>query len=644
MNAIISRIFVFGDKQEKREVELDSGLNIITGDSKTGKSALLEIVDYCLFANRSTIPKGVVDNFANLYSIVLKVSEKYIVIARPSAKTNNGSKAFIKLETSDQFLNNFTSEYFSDLEARPIKEIQAEVEKHLGLSVLDTRLDEDDNKKNSSGKATLRSFVSFLFQHQNLIANKHSIFYRFDDYYKRKKTIEDFPIIIGWETSEYFLYYRELKEKQKELRAHETLIKSLRLKNDEMLEQLRSIIESYYNLIGLDLTSDISLTDLKKIARNLPNITNNSYSDSNIKGRVTEKEAERGVLKSMLDDTQNLLSLLENNSNLTQGHIAQLKFLEVTSEFEPNEESLICPICHTENTDLIDEIDAIHNSREKLKDELAKIGIYKEDNSHQIEELRKNRNSCKRKINKVTSEIETLEKQDKEHQNNKSLRDQAFLAKGMTEANIRNLFSKDAQQALSPDIDELSKRITWLKLKLEGFDLDSKIAEAEAFLSEKMTEICNKLDFEDELKPGVLRFSIKDFVFYYHFNDKEKIYLSEMGSGANWLACHLSLFIALLHLNCKMKRSSIPSFLFIDQPSQVYFPTKYGTVEDGDDDNPDENIKQVKNIFKVMIEALVNIEKECGFMPQIVVMEHADEKEFNQYVKKRWKKDGEKLI
>lgn len=644
MNAIIASIFVFGEKQEKREVKLSPGLNIITGDSKTGKSALLEIVDYCLFASRSTIPKGVVEDFSILYSIILKVSEKHIVIARPSAKTGNGSKAFVKVETSGQFLEGISADYFSDLEPRPMKEVQIEVEKHLGLSVLDTRLDEEEDKQKGGGKASLRSCVPFLFQHQNLIANKHSIFYRFEDFYKRKKTIDDFPILIGWESSEYFIYRRELEQKQKELKAHDKLVKSLKLKDEEIQSRLRAIIESYYNIIGLELDAEFSLSELKKIAKKLPDVNNSIYADSNLKGKIQVKSETRKALRVQLTEVQELLALLETNSELTQGHAAQLRFLEMTSNLESNNESLVCPVCRSSNTALSDEIFAIHHSKEELKKELAKIDVYKEDNSQQIEELRKRRNSHKRQIAIISSEIDALEKQDKELLNKKSLRDQAFLAKGMAEANIKNLFSTDGQNVLSTDIDELKERITWLKSKLEGFDLKSKIKDAEVFLSNKMTDICNNLDFEDELKPGILRFSIEDFVFYYHFKDREKIYLSEMGSGANWLACHLSLFIALLHLNCREKNSTIPSFLFIDQPSQVYFPTKYGEAEEGLEEKTDENIMQVRNIFKVIIEALTAIEDECGFLPQIVVMEHADEVEFDKYVRARWKKDGEKLI
>jgi hypothetical protein len=363
MNAIITRIFVFGGNNEKRELKLTPGLNIVTGDSKTGKSALLEIVDYCLFAKRSTIPKGVIENFSELYSIVLKVSEKYIVIARPSAKTGNGSKAYIKVETNEQFLDDISAVYFSDVELKPLKLVQAEVEKHLGLSVLNTSVEDDG----TDDKASLRSAVSFLFQHQNLIANKHSIFYRFEDFYKRKKTIADFPILIGWTTSEYFLYFRELEKKQKKLSDYEKLIKSLKLKDDEIQERLKSIVENYFSVIGLELEADIPLSELKKIAKNLPSMSELSYADANLKGKIQEKNIERETLQMKLSETEELLALLEANSTLTQGHVAQLRFLEMTSRIEANEDSLVCPVCRNTSTTISDEMNSIKHSREELK-------------------------------------------------------------------------------------------------------------------------------------------------------------------------------------------------------------------------------------------------------------------------------------
>src|SRR5690606_27441979 len=120
---------------------------------------------------------------------------------------------------------------------------------------------------------------------------------------------------------------------------------------------------------------------------------------------------------------------------------------------------------------------------------------------------------------------------------------------------------------------------------------------------------------------------------------------SEMGSGSNWLAIHLSAFLGFLYLHSVTESSRIPSILILDQPSQVYFPKVYGKLEEeetNDNNKKDDNILQVKNIFKVLSHEITTIESECGFKPQIIVLEHADEEEFSQFIKYRWSKEGSK--
>ncbi|EPE63609.1 hypothetical protein I140_10682, partial [Pasteurella multocida 93002] len=91
------------------------------------------------------------------------------------------------------------------------------------------------------------------------------------------------------------------------------------------------------------------------------------------------------------------------------------------------------------------------------------------------------------------------------------------------------------------------------------------------------------------------------------------IYLRTMGSGANWLYCHITLFLALhryfIELDHKGINCSIPSLLFLDQPTQVYFPNfKFDKSQEFNQNmikelehNPetfDEDIKSVENLFK----------------------------------------------
>ena len=95
MKSYIKAIIIFSAKGEKRIVPLKQGINIITGESKTGKSALVEIIDYCLCSTRCTIPKGKITTFSYLYSLIMSIDDKSYIVAR--SNWNEGEKCtFLK--------------------------------------------------------------------------------------------------------------------------------------------------------------------------------------------------------------------------------------------------------------------------------------------------------------------------------------------------------------------------------------------------------------------------------------------------------------------------------------------------------------------------------------------------------------------
>ncbi len=85
----------------------------------------------------------------------------------------------------------------------------------------------------------------------------------------------------------------------------------------------------------------------------------------------------------------------------------------------------------------------------------------------------------------------------------------------------------------------------------------------------------------------------------------------------------------------------VPAFLFLDQPSQVYFPDTYNK------DNVDR--KNVENIYRAILHELDAIKANSGNEAQVIVLDHAgglDLGEFNydDYVRKDWHGDGTGLI
>lgn len=82
MKTLIHEIGIIDKQGKKHPVSFNKGLNVVTGKSSTGKSALIEIYDYCFGSSESTIPKGVITARAAIYYVALSVNEQDMVIAR----------------------------------------------------------------------------------------------------------------------------------------------------------------------------------------------------------------------------------------------------------------------------------------------------------------------------------------------------------------------------------------------------------------------------------------------------------------------------------------------------------------------------------------------------------------------------------
>ena len=134
-----------------------------------------------------------------------------------------------------------------------------------------------------------------------------------------------------------------------------------------------------------------------------------------------------------------------------------------------------------------------------------------------------------------------------------------------------------------------------------------------------------------------------------------------MGSGANWLYSHVCLFLGIQKYFCSLgNKCLVPSILFLDQPSQVYFPTIVDNNKDGFDPhklkemegdlkNTDDDLKAVTNLFDQILKFINDTYKEIEIAPQVIISDHADNLElkqgtFENYVRRRWRKNTDGLI
>lgn len=81
----IDTISLWSLSGDRRDIAFSRNcINVITGDSQTGKTALLGIIDYCFLASKHNLPHSVINENTAWYGLKLYINDKEFVIARRS--------------------------------------------------------------------------------------------------------------------------------------------------------------------------------------------------------------------------------------------------------------------------------------------------------------------------------------------------------------------------------------------------------------------------------------------------------------------------------------------------------------------------------------------------------------------------------
>ena len=95
MKLILKEVILWLKNGKKRSVPFEPNkVNVITGGSLTGKTAILQIFDYCLFASSSKIPETDINENVDWYGIRFHVNDKHYTIARTALSKGKATDGF----------------------------------------------------------------------------------------------------------------------------------------------------------------------------------------------------------------------------------------------------------------------------------------------------------------------------------------------------------------------------------------------------------------------------------------------------------------------------------------------------------------------------------------------------------------------
>lgn len=640
MKTLILEIGVIDKQGNKHPVYFKKGLNVVTGKSSTGKSALIEIFDYCFGSSENTIPKGVITASASIYYVALSVNGQDMVIARdPDLIT----KAFFR--RVDIFNpDDINHRYFSSGYFRPLDEFKKHLRSFfLDIDDVDVSLAVRANRRFNAKAATpsIRSFSSFMLQHQNLIANKHALFYRFDEKEKRDQAIDHTKIFLGLVDQKYFHLSQEHERLTAEVRRMERQKETNKRTSDNYKQYVEPILSLLYTLMGFKeepLSVQTVLSNPQDAKEQLDKIIvpeKINHSSDAIVQRYTQLKLARTQKTAELRRLQRQAASIKKHIQEEEHFFEKITNLSFPTNVEIS--TSVCPFCHTEKDDLQGSAEKLRQAIIKVSGNLAQARPMKAKFESSLVDVKRSIEVFDKELTALNQQILEIEKTEKQLAEQKSLYETILMQK------VRLLVLLDTLNGvndveLEKQILELNKKIRGINKDLKGYNVQKGLEEASNKVNEYMAEIGKNFEFEKSYQPINLKFSFETFDLY-HLHGDEKIYLRSMGSGANWLYSHVTLFLALHKYFAKLgNKCSIPSILFFDQPTQVYFPNFNRDESDTFEEQTkqeaeqrtskeravDEDIKAVENLFSQLSSYCNKLELENGFSPQIIVTDHAD--------------------
>lgn len=638
----IKNIILYKDTEHIRIVPFDLGkVNIITGESKSGKTALIDIIDYCLGSKDCKVAEGVIRD--NVYwfamTIVFNDNEEYFIARmNPSIKgVTSISEIYLQQGSFNETYPAF-DEIVTNSNLTGLKEFlsrKLNIAENLQVAEGNTREALEVNFKHSR---------IYCYQPQTLIAQRDYLFFNQTEPFVPQAIKDSLPYFLG------AIREDSLKIEQEIARRKRDLNRLVREKNES--EKIYSEgVSKAYSLI--DEAKQIGLLDktieVKETTEALQILV--SLKDWELDSKQAKVEGENSILKKLLEERGNFrseLGKLEDTISATESFVKtnfsyseevqqqKLRLEHIGLYKEPEDTNRkTCPLCFHELEQEIPSISAINNSLKELNESLNETVREKPRLTKYLDELSKQREELKEKLLKTENGITALYQEQNDARRLRDLNLRRGKVIGRISLFLESVDFKE-DKTIDKRIETLRSEIEDLSLQIDKESKEEKLASIINKINLQMSTWVSELDVEYENAP--IRFDVNKLTLIAD-TETASIPLSRMGSGANWVSYHLLIHFAL-HKHFIQAKRPVPRFLIIDQPSQVYFPPEKDLDNTGEIKESADEIA-VKKMFEFMINATYNLENNF----QVIVTDHAYIKEdkFKNCVREVWR-DGVKLI
>lgn len=589
------RLWFRKDNSSKSYKFYPDKVNVITGDSSTGKSSILRIIDYCLLAPESTIVEDVINDSVAWYGLSFHLNGEDLLIARRAPESE---------------IVNYDIYWGEGLDFPEYPTPSEGVMRGYLAEILNKKFNVEEftfEVMKNKVQLSFRHLLLFNYLTEDIIAVFNSYL---DTKFFADKTYDSIlsdliKIVIGMDEG------NEQDLLKKKTKLDNQLKNELKHRDDDALHKKKyqdKLFELKTKVVQLELAND-SLFNIE---------------DEDLIFLIRE-----GIdkYKSFLDNKrkQKEIKELEYESRLLREKIASYRILKKEYDqsiaYSKSVKDSLQPVKylqkHIDEVVLSHETLALYKSLESAFDSISSI-------NNNIENL---------PADFYTRYDELLLKLDENKNKLKIIKD--LGEKVYDPGWVRRVVS------LEYEFSQTIKSKPKFKFKGEAnlIDLKDNLARTNKRFEEvkKDNAVClRNLDefiglyytmqrgISDNYSSCIPSFDIDNAVLKL-FRDKEHLDKSirNIGSKSNYMFMHLCFFLGLHELLLVNGKNSVGSFLFIDQPSIPYYGKNKSTVQNvirGKGDS--EKLKEAFRLINGFMERNIKFTNRSHF--QIILIEHAD--------------------
>lgn len=639
MSMQILDIVIYGHDGQIRSLSIKPGeVNVITGASKTGKSALIDIVDYCFGSSECRVPEGIIRRAVSWFAVRLQLTSGQAVIARrcPQPGVASSEECFVEVA------NNLTLPTSSYLHQTTNSEgLENLLTGWCGIA--DNIHETPAGQRRANVSANFRHALLLCFQPQDEIIRRNQLFHRCSDTFIAQALKDVFPYLLGAVSDDYVKKREELRRLKEKLRNCERRLAELSaLRGDgvskaaTLLAQARdcgltAVTESNNWEAVVSALRVVAATPMTQIEENFPS-TSEFTRLSDVRSNLLEEQRR---LRDQIAAARTFKTDEKSFSREATEQQARLRSIGIFEGAVPGE---ACPLCAHP---LIDA--GVTPSASQLKVSLATVSSRLEAvtrSEPQMERavagLEEKSGAVQQQLTQNRAELEAVRSAN-EHIG----RAQDEAAKrahilGRISLYLESLPELPDSTSLQREAAELRSQCEALEDELSDETIRDRLESIVALLGGKMTEWARRLQLEHSTHP--LRFNLKKLTIVADTPDGP-IPMDRMGSGENWVGYHLIGHLALHGWFTEQNRP-VPRILFLDQPSQVYFPPEKD-VDGSLDSIQNEDRIALRRMFELVFEAVTKLAPHF----QVIITEHADINEpwYQAAVVEKWR-NGTKLV